>query len=128
MNITKIEYKEPRGYSKPMPLAVCTVVLDDCLMLTNIKLCRGKEQGYYLVLPSKQDVLNEVQAMNSHRNVDLVLPGSTEYDHQGNAKWDEYFHPVKSDFYKELRDVMVKGYLTCKKSMSNCYKPVKREE
>lgn len=105
MKVTRVivhENKARRG----KPLLLCSVVLDDCLMISDIRLFSG-EKGYYLCLPSKQDVFREVQDLNGA--VELELP-SSRCEEDGNKKYEEFYHPVDSEFYRELLGVVVGAY------------------
>lgn len=112
MKITKIIYKDS-AISKS--LALCSVVLDDCLKLENISLYHSKEKGYYLVMPSKQDVYQNVEKCNKGK--ELKLPKGE------NKKYEEFFHPLSADFYKELLSSVEIGYERYKKEGKICYKP-----
>lgn len=106
MNITKVSIESENDKGKA--LAICSVVLDNELKLTKIKLYYNKEKGYYLVLPSKQDTYQEVQNLN--KDLDISIPeGKCE------KKYDEYYFPVERSFYKNLLDVIVDCFFKSKK-------------
>lgn len=90
MEITRVVF-EKHGSCKS--LATCSVVLDDCLQLNNIRLYKNnKNKEYYLVLPSKQDVYQEVK--NKNKGINLEVKKETGYE--------EFYHPVNPSFYKKL--------------------------
>lgn len=100
MNITRIK----GGKGKNGALLTCTVVLDDCLMLTGVKLYKG-EKGYFLVFPSRQDVYKSVSDLNE--GVSIKYPTNTSgFDEKGKC-FEEFFHPVKSEFYTALLEKVV---------------------
>lgn len=80
-------------------LITCNVVLDDCLLLSGLNLYKGSK-GYFLVFPSKQDIYKSVNDMNE--GVSIKYPAG-ESKHIKNGKcYDEFFHPVDSEFYETL--------------------------
>lgn len=112
MNITKILFKDS---ATSKSLAVCSVVLDDCLKLENISLYHNKEKGYYLVMPSKQDVYQSVE--NCNKGVELNFPKGE------NKKYEEFFFPLSAEFYKTLLSSVERGYVRYVKEGKSCYKP-----
>ena len=99
-------------------LATCSVVLDDCLMLSDLCLYKGNE-GYYLVMPSKQDVYKLIGSVN--KGVNISYPENIKE----NKHYEEFYHPVASDFYHILLDTISKGYESCclVDCQKNCYRP-----
>lgn len=85
MEITKIRYQLS---GKKYPLAVCSVVLDDCLKLDKIKLCEGSK-GKYIMYPEKPKDLEK---------------------EDGHIRRNEYFHPIKKDFAIYLESAIIEGY------------------
>lgn len=111
MKVSKVVFRDS-SHSKA--LAVCDIVLDDCLRLKDISLYCN-EKGYYLVMPSKQDVYQDIKKINKDK--DVKCP-KTE-----NKKYEEFFHPLSSDFYKELLSVVETGYERYKTTGKSYYKP-----
>ena len=112
MKITKILYK---ASVTSKALVLCSVVLDDCLKLENISLYHNNEKGYYLVMPSKQDVYQSVEKCNKGK--DLVFPKKE------GKKYEEFFFPLSANFYKDLLLSVEKGYERYKKDGKKCYIP-----
>lgn len=106
MKVTKvIVHKVLEGSSSQ---AICSAVLDDCLKLSDILLCKNDE-GFFLILPSKQDVYKEVNTLNE--GISIKYP----VNHREKCKrFEEFYHPVSRDFYIYLRDSIVDAYLKCK--------------
>lgn len=120
MKISRIVF-EKESENKPKPLARCYVVLDDCLRLNNICLYHN-EKGYYLVLPSKQDLYREVQEVNE--GIKLELPKNKNDLVSGeNKKYEEFYHPLSNSFYKTLLNEVLHGYRWCKKKELLVYRP-----
>lgn len=91
-------------------LTLCDVVLDDCLKLSEIGLRRGKE-GYYLILPSKQDVYKSISDLNE--GVSIKYPPNLKKKGENSDKskdFEEFFHPVSKDFYLVLLENIRRGY------------------
>lgn len=86
-------------------LADCAVVLDDCLRLNNIRLY-SKDNEYFLVFPSKQDVVQDVERLNP--DVKLTIPVDGMLNKKGVYK--EFFHPVDSFLYYHILETIVEGY------------------
>lgn len=107
MKVTRVVVHENKA-KKGKPLFLCSVILDDCLMLSDIRLYSG-EKGYYLCLPSKQDVFREVRDMNPETHV--VFPEIEYKDAECTCrKYDEFYHPVEQEFYYSLLDTVVYAY------------------
>lgn len=111
MKVTKVVFKDS---SNSKALAVCDVILDDCLRLKDISLYHNKD-GYYLVMPSRQDVYQSVTKLN--KDIEIKYPKSE------NKEYEEFFHPLSSDLYRELLSNVKMGYKFRKKSGKNYYKP-----
>ena len=103
MNITRV--KGEKG--KKGALLTCTVVLDDCLMLTGLNLFKG-EKGYFLVFPSRQDVYKSISELNE--GVSINYPTKVNGFNEHGKCYDEFFHPVKSEFYFDLLHKVVDMY------------------
>lgn len=112
MKVTKVViHKILEGSSSQ---AICSAVLDDCLKLSDILLCKNDE-GYFLILPSKQDVYKEVNALND--GVSIKYPVNRREKYNSDIKrFEEFYHPVSRDFYISLRDSIIDAYLKCKKN------------
>lgn len=106
MRFTRVLYKKPGAGIKP--LAVCDVVLDNCLRVTDIKLYR-KNGKYYLVLPSKQDIYQAMSEVN--KGIDLRFPSESPcVGGKTKCNYEEFYYPVNKEFYQELLNVVVEGY------------------
>lgn len=104
MEITRVKYTFIERVSPTQPLAKCSVVLDDCLMLNGIKIFDGAK-GKYLVLPERKE--------NSKKGKD-----STE-----DRKGDEIYHPVDKAFFDAFSKVVVEGYELCQSKGGSSYRP-----
>lgn len=110
MEITRVEYKINEDNKDPKLLAVCDVVLDNCLMLSYIRLCQGQDGKFYLILPSKQDVFKELGVYNLKQGNAVKYPDRVHKPNSKKFVWDEFFHPVTREFYTFLCDTLVEGY------------------
>lgn len=118
MKITRVNFKEKNNNGS---LATCSVVLDDCLMLSEISLYKG-DKGYYLILPSKQDVYKSIKDLN--KGISIEYPVNSKNCEGGKKVYEEFFHPVTNSFYNELLSEILVGYNICivnKKGLS--YRP-----
>lgn len=116
MKVTKVVFtKEKRSN---MFLASCSVVLDDVLKLTNIRLIHEDDRRY-LILPSKEDYFKRVQDLNP--DTELQAPESY-FSHKSNGQFEEFFFPLTGEFYKELLESVSKAYEECCKTGSYVYR------
>jgi len=106
MKITRVVIEKHKDTDKS--LAICSVVLDDCLKLSEIKLFRNSD-GFYLCLPSKQDIYRELEEINS--NVVIKRPERAEIK---GKMYEEFYNPVVSSFYKMLLDSITREYVRVK--------------
>lgn len=119
MKITRVIFYN-EGCNRGRLLATCSVVLDECLKLNNIKMYKNaKTNEEYLILPSKQDIYNRLKKLNPNINIDF---GENTSDLE-NCKYEEYFHPVECYMYRELLDIIRKGYEVYMKTGKNSYRP-----
>ena len=120
MKVSRVIFHENCA-KKTKPLALCSLVLDDCLMISEVRLFHG-EKGYYLVFPSEQDIFRKVREMN--RGVDVILP-ETQYKDEGctQVKYDEFYHPVDQSFYQSLLSVVVSSYEVYKSTGRTSIRP-----
>lgn len=116
MNISKVYF---RSDVNSKALAVCDVVLDDCLKLTGIRLY-VKNDSYFLVFPSKQDLYREVELLNEGSS--LVLPQSRKVGTSKN-QYEELFYPVDSAFYRYMLGVILDGYSVLRSDSKRVYVP-----
>lgn len=106
MKVTKVVFEKPNAINKS--LALCSVILDDCLKLSNINLYKN-EKGYYLVLPSRQIIYQELEGLNP--DVDITYPKNHEEDSSTKKKvYEEFFYPVESFLYKDILNAVEEGY------------------
>ena len=118
MKVTRVSFESP---ASDKALAICSVIMDDCLKLCGIKLYKNSE-GYYWVLPSKQDVYQEIEGLNPSANIKYPSPISEKAGGK-NFKYEEFFYPVKSDFYQNVLAVIIDGYKVFKKKGVRSYRP-----
>lgn len=115
MKITKVVYYKGEFKS----LINCSIVFDDCLKISDIRLYR-RDDHYYLVFPSKQDVYTEVRELNGG---DVLVPKSHFKESTSHTKtYEEFVYPVETAFYAYLLETVVSGYLL-KKTNGNVYRP-----
>lgn len=108
MKVSRVIFHTDKEYKGA--LAVCSIVLDDCLLLSDI--CLYKQKDYFITYPSKQDVYNAVEDLNEGLNI--LYPTNTKYG-KGNKSFEEYFHPLTKEFYVYVLDCIVEGYNEYKK-------------
>lgn len=101
MKITRIIFED--NDIKDKSLAVCSIVLDDSLRLNEIRLYRNNK-GYYLVLPSRQDIYQEVQEMNSKSNIELPK------NEKEGKEYEEFFFPLENSLYKVMLSTVVECF------------------
>lgn len=91
MKITKVTYYDiNKGENGSSFLSKCSVVLDDCMVLHDLKILNGKK-GRYILMPSKKgDNLNKSPNVNNTR--------------------DDMFHPVDKRYFKYMSEIILKGY------------------
>lgn len=122
MNITRIVFIDINTDSSRQYLATCSIVLEDCLKLTGIRLFRktGSESEYYLVFPSKQDVYREVSKVN--KDIEVKFPENTYKNGKGEKKmYEEFFFPLNKKFYSYILEVILEGYNECKDGEAGQY-------
>ena len=108
MKVSRIVYAEKDGNHC---CACCSVVLDDCLKLTGIMLCK-KSEGYYLILPSKQDIYKTIKELND--SVSIKYPVNLRENRDSDSKkYEDFYYPVTKDFYNYLLEVIIDGYNNC---------------
>lgn len=105
MDVTRVVFYGKDRNKKA--LAACSVVLDDELRLNDILLFKG-EKGYFLILPSRQDVYQEVQKLNG--DIEVVFPKNTLDGTNSKKKYEEFFHPLKGGLYKNILNAVVTEY------------------
>lgn len=114
MKATQVNFK---GTKQTKALAVVSIVLDNCLKLDHIRLYRKPEGKYYLVFPSVQDVSQQLQKNNP--NVVIKCPKREKCE----KKWDEFYFPMKSEFYEYLLEVVLDGYKVYRKEGKRSFYP-----
>ena len=105
MNVTRVVFYAKKRDKKS--LAVCSVILNDELRLNDLTLFKN-ENGYFLTLPSRQDVYQEVQALNP--GVEVQFPKNSIIGTKGKKKYEEFYHPLKGELYKQILDTVVSEY------------------
>lgn len=113
MKISKILYKESSDVDKA--LVVCDIVFDNVFKVMGVRLYKN-DKGYYLIFPSKQDILNEMNISVSDKKED-GNDGSKKKD------WDEFYYPIDSAFYACVRDIVVEGYIKTRNKTGKTYIP-----
>lgn len=105
MRVTKIRYSRGISY-----LAMCSIVIDDCLRLNEVRLYKSKTEasGYNLVFPSKQDVYRDVKKMNG--DSEIVLPKNNRAKRDPKKQYEEFFHPLTNEAYSIILREVIKGY------------------
>lgn len=118
MKVSRVIFQE-NNKCKGSFLAVCSIVLDEQLRLNDIRVYMGKDGKEYLVMPSKQDICKDIIKMNKLEEIKTPVncTGSE------NCKYDEYFHPVDSDLYREMLEVVVNGYKRFRETGKQSYRP-----
>lgn len=105
MNVTRVVLYSKDRCKKA--LAVCSVILDDELRLNDLSLFKNKN-GYFLILPSRQDVYQEVESLNS--GVSIQFPKNSLAGTNSKKKYEEFFHPLKGGLYKKILEAVVAEY------------------
>lgn len=117
MRVTRVVYEVKRRDSAK-PLAICSIILDDCLKLNGVRLYSG-DKGYYLVLPSCEDIYQKVQELNP--NLKITFPECVYIDKNKKKDYEELYHPVTSNLYHELLQQVVLGYELMKQTGKRVY-------
>ncbi len=113
MEITRVIFNDESFISREA-LAVCSVVLDDCLKLKGICLYKGSE-GYYVTFPSKQDVYKKISRLNE--GVSIQYPENyreKSKQGEGNKAYEEFYHPVSNKLYEYILNTILDGYEVCR--------------
>lgn len=106
MKVTKVTFEESDSIAKS--LALCSIVLDDCLKISGINLYQN-DKGYYLVLPSREVIYQELESLN--KDVKIKYPKRQDDNTSTKKKeYEEFFYPVESFLYKDLLNAVVEGY------------------
>lgn len=91
MRISRVKYYDFDGACENSPfLARCSIVLDDEMILHDIKIFEGKS-GRYIVMPERVSAKG-----SSKRNV--------------NNMKEDVFHPVQRGYFSYLSEQILKGY------------------
>lgn len=104
MEVTRVVFYVTDRAKKP--LAVCSVILDDELRLNDIQLFKN-ENGYFLTLPSKQDIYQDVENLN--KGLSVVFPKNA-LSCNGKKRYEEFFHPLCNTLYKKVLNRVVMEY------------------
>lgn len=102
MRITKVKYYDVDMSSNSRYLGKCSVVLDDSLILHDIRIFDG-DKGRYVIMPTKST------------NKECFKSKSNE--------GDDVFHPVKKSFFYTLSKCILKGYENMLKTGEPVYHP-----
>lgn len=103
MEITKVKFYDMGTHNNPKFLACCSVVLDNCLMLNDIKVLSGNK-GRYIIMPEKSKCNRKDKADSNNSSEDV-------------------FHPVKQSYFAYMTEVILKGYEVCSENGSFVYFP-----
>lgn len=90
MFITKVKFYDVSKVKDGNYLSRCSVVLDDSLILNDIKIMQGKK-GIYVVMPRR-----------SVKNTDCRCGE--------NLKGEDVFYPVSKSYFSYMSDVIIKEY------------------
>lgn len=90
MKITNVKFYDINKNEDSKFLAKCSVVLDNCIMLHDIKVLNGKK-GLYVVMPRKQNIQENIG--NSKNNVS-----------------EDIFHPVSKVYFLYMSSVILSAY------------------
>lgn len=128
MKVTRVVFTDVNlDYLRCDCKAICSVVLDDCIMLTSIALCSNKNNGnHFLLFPSKQDVYKDIQNLNKGISINYPENKKKQYSNDISKMYEEFYHPVRKGFYDELLSVILEGYKCCvcdNKIIDSCYHP-----
>ena len=105
MDVTRVVFYSKDRTKKA--LAACSVILDDELRLNDLSLFKG-EKGYFLILPSRQDVYQEIESLNE--GVSIHFPKNSLDGTNSKKKYEEFFHPLKGGLYKKILEAVVVEY------------------
>lgn len=105
MEVTRVVFYRKDRNKKA--LASCSVILDDELRLNDFLLFKG-ESGYFLVLPSRQDIYQDIRRMNN--GVELAFPKNALESTNGKKRYEEFFHPLKGSLYKKILTAVVEEF------------------
>lgn len=110
MKVTKVMLYTRR--KAPHILTFCSVVMDDSLKLNDIQLCVKGDGERFLILPSRQDIYEHVGKLNRESGVDVVLPeiNSVTVSTNDKKKYEEFFHPVSADLYRNILNACSTAY------------------
>lgn len=108
MNVTRVVFYSKDRNKKA--LAACSVVLDDELRINDILLFKNDRDGggYFLVLPSRQDVYQEIQKLNE--GTEISFPKNSLDGTTSKKKYEEFYHPVKGSLYKSILNAIVEAF------------------
>lgn len=116
MKISKIVFRDSNDKDKA--LIECDIIFDGVLKVIDVRLY-SKQNKYYLIFPSKQDIAKDV--LDENKGKDIVKPSCLSPSRRKN--WEEFYYPIDSAFYTEIRDTVVEGYKTIKISQNKTYIP-----
>ena len=103
MKITKVRFYDICEVKNSSFLFRCSVVLDDCLALNDIKVLSGRK-GLYVVMPES--------------SIDKRKSGVSM-----NFKSDDVFHPVNKRFFLYMSDIILDGYQKLREEGDSVYYP-----
>ncbi len=113
MKVTKVMLYTRR--KAPHILTFCSVFLDDSFKVNDIQLCEKGENGErFLIFPSRQDIYDYIGKLNKGSGVDIVLPevnsATVSTSDKKNRKYEEFFHPVNAEDYKNILNACSSAY------------------
>ena len=99
MKITKVKFYEV-GKVSISTLARCSVVLDDSLILHDIRVMYGKK-GKYILMPEMRSIRIDGRVGDSH----------------------DLYHPLSKDFFNYMFKVIMEGYTVFEDTGERLYIP-----
>ena len=106
MEITKVRYYDiSEDKDKPF-ICRCSVVLEDCVIIHDIRILRGNK-GRYLVMPEKSGVTNNDNPSK-------------------NGEKEDVFHPVRKSYLLYMKEVILGGLSEYENGGNIVYYPYRR--
>lgn len=103
MKITRVKYYDLKENNCQNYLGKCSIVIEDCLILHDIRILDGKK-GRYVIMPEKS-------------KAGLVTSGNI------NKEGEDVFHPVSHSFFDYMKKVILTGYKEYETKGESSYSP-----